>query len=515
MSHSYKALKNKDTVSAQRLRQKIESAKTSLFNNKYWPAKSALDSATDVVIHPHTGAVLTADVGLEFPDEGKMVVTGVNMRAGTVSLRRYANMAGGKKVTVPMSELSDAKPYKFDAGAEADEVNKLMEASANEKLNSLTKWEEVKAMPSAVLEKNHDLIQRQIKDLKASYKGFSDLGDAYMVHKETGKIEKVPSYETSRKHETHDYLLPTDGAKEKAIQAWVEARRGATLTTDYVQRSKGRGSRSGASDRVPRRNYKDAPYTSKHINPMQDLLRGMDGGSRAYGTTSELEKQAKARLVDEQIKRIRRAPSATDAIAELMPMGQVSSAAGEADENGYAIDGKAVYPRNALAMAWARARHLGELDAKVETRGGHSDYAYGGGKGSTVHGALIRMARVSGHAALAEAFAETAERHSLSKEDAHTLQALGNHWGPSSRTISHFKKVADRMGILDKTMGEIAGLGLKLKKGPFDTPAMRDQFGRTAWDYDSKSKQTMREVIDENMSTTLAREASMVAKEAA
>ena len=75
MSQSYGALKNKDTANGQRLRRTMESLKTALFNNKYWPAKAELSNGGDALIHPQTGTVLTADVGLEFPDEGKMVVT--------------------------------------------------------------------------------------------------------------------------------------------------------------------------------------------------------------------------------------------------------------------------------------------------------------------------------------------------------------------------------------------------------------------------------------------------------
>lgn len=459
MSHSYKALKNKDTVSAQRLRQKIEATKTNLFNNKYWPAKAALDSATDVLIHPQTGTVLTADVGLDFGKDGKMVVTGVNMKAGTVSMRRYANTAGGGKVTVPLSELSDAKPYTFDSKAEADEVGKAMEAAANEKLNSLTKWADVKAMPSAVLEKNRDLIQKQIKDLKASYKGFNDLGDAYMINKETGAIEKVPSYSTNSKHDTHDYLLPTDDAKEKAIQAWVDERRNATITTDYVQRGRGRGSRSGASDQVARRSYKGASYSEKHINPMKTLLDNLSGGS-GYGLDSTLVKEAKKRLEAEQMQTIRRAPNAALAIDALMPLAKIS---GRTEPGGYSsgTSGKhtANFPKGALALAWARARHLGQLDDKVERQNGHSDYAYANSTGSTVHAALMNMARASGHRDLADAFAHTAERHSASKNDVETLRTL-TQFGETSRGLVTARKIAERLGIMDKTIGELQDMNL-------------------------------------------------------
>ena len=456
MTHSYRSLKNKDTVSAKRLRQKIEATKTSLFNNKYWPAKQALDSATDVLIHPQTGTVLTADVGMEFPDEGKMVITGVNMKAGTVTMRRYADTSGGRKVTVPMSEVSDAKPFKFDGAAEADEVGKLMEAAANEKLNSLTKWEEVKRMPSAVLEKNYDLIQRQIKDGMASYKGFHDLSDPYMVHKETGEIENVASYHARQKHETHDYLLPTDAAKEKAIQAWIQARREASISTEMVNRSRGAGSRSGAYDHVPRRQYKGAYYNSKHINPMNRLLDDMSGvGGGGYGMDSALVKQAKARLESEQMQQIRRAPSANDAIEALMPLAKISG--GGSDSMGGRESGRASFPKDALAMAWARARHLGQLDEKVEGR--HNGYAYAGSKGSTVHAALMNMARASGHRDLADAFAHTAERHGASKNDVENLRAL-TQFGESARGLATARKIAERLGIMDKTLGELSDMKL-------------------------------------------------------
>jgi len=498
MSRSYGSLKNKNTTSAQRLRQKIEATKTSLFNNKYWSAKAALDSATDVLIHPQTGTVLTADVGLDFAKDGKMVVTGVNMKAGTVTMRRYADTSGGHKVTLPMSELSDAKPYDFDKNAEAEEVGKAMESAANEKLNSLTKWEDVKAMPSAVLEKNNDLIQRQIKDAKASYKGFHDLGDAYMVEKATGKIEKVPSYSTKDKHETHDYLLPTEAAKEKAIQAWMDARRGARISSRSVNRSKGRGPRSGGYDVLAAREYQGASYSDRHINPMKGLLDSLSG-QRMYGVSSALEKEAKARLQDEQMQTIRRAKAGHEVLNALFPLAKLGGKA----EGGYARDFKASYPKEALALAWARMRHLGELDDKVGTVG-HDGYATGG-ENQTKHAALIRMARNSGHNDLAEAIAESGDRHGLSKNDEATLRAIAGHYSQSVRTLNLIKKVAGRMGILDQTVGQLRQYNLG---GPFSAPS--------GYGYDPEGQRRagrkLGDVIDEYLQAASAREST---KEAA
>lgn len=498
MSQSYRALKNKDTVSAQRLRQKIEATKTALFNNKYWPAKAALDSATDVLIHPQSGTVLTKDVGMDFGTDGKMVVTGVNMKAGTVSMRRYADTSGGRAVTVPLSQLTDGKPYQFDAAAEADEVGKAMEQAANEKLNNLTKWDEVKAMPSAVLEKNHDLIQRQIKDGAKAYKFSMPYGSVPMVNRETGELKMAESYEHTKLHDTHDYLLPTDAAKEKAIQAWMDARRNASISTEMVKRTRGSGSRSGAYDYMPRRQYKGARYDAKSINPFRSLLRELSGQSVMEST---LEREAKKRLEGEQVQRIRRAPSAHAAIENLMPLAKISG--GTSDTMGGRTGGKATYPRGALALAWARARHLGQLDDALAPSGGHSDYAYGGDRKGSVHSALIRMARASGHTDLAEAFAHTAERHGLSKNDADNLRAMTG-FGESKRTLEAVKKIAERMGIADKTIGELRDMNLG---GPF---AARTGYGygSSSWDANNHNSKKFGDVLNENLSAQSAKEAA-------
>jgi len=492
ISRTYKSMKNRDSVSGQRLRQKIEAAKTALFNNAYWPAKSALDSVTDVLIHPQSGTVLAANQGMEFPDEGKMVVTGVNMRAGTVTMRRHANIGGGRDVTVPVDKLSDAKPFKFDAETEASEVGAAMTAQAEAKLNSLTSWNEVKVMPSAVLEKNHDLIQRQIKDGAKSHKFSMPYGAIPMVDKATGEIKMAESYEHAKLHDTHDYLLPTDAAKEKAIQAWMDERRGAKIGIQNVSKGsgRGRGSRSGASVSSAAREYKGASYTEKHINPMRGLLRELSGVS-THGIDSPLEREAKSRLATEQVQRIRRAPSALDAINELLPLGSLHGS-----REGYGADSSfyAKYPKQALAMAWARARHLGQLDATIPMRhGGHNDYAWSHAHGKTIHSALIRMARNSGHDDLADAFAATGERHGLSKVHTDTLEAMTHgpeYHKPSSRALEQIGKLAERAGVMDDTIGQLANKNIRLG-GAFTPSSSYYNYGR-----EDKNRKTVREVLD-------------------
>lgn len=409
MSHSYKALKNKGTASAERLRQKMEAAKTGLFNNKFWPAKSALDSATDVLIHPQTGTALTADQGLDFGTDGKMVVTGVNMKAGTVTMRRHADVAGGRPVTVPLEKLSDAKPFKFDAAAEASEVGKHMEAQANAKLNSLDKWADIKAMPSAVLEANHDLIQAQIKAQTKGYTGFLDIpfGGVAMVNKTTGELKMAESYEHTKLHDTHDYLLPTDAAKERVAQAWMASERGKKFgKTTYQARKNSRTEWRNQTQ------YPDARYDQRQRNPWTSLLAEMGGkGTSPTGIAeSPLVVQTRERLHAEQLDRVRSAPSFKDAMAHAFPTAHLPE---------YNTVGLTTWNKDVVSALWDRAKADGVMDTPMDA---HVPRAQIGGSGKeypvhdsyalhhkgwtnedrTVRGTLLAIAHGSNHVALHE-----------------------------------------------------------------------------------------------------------------
>ncbi len=169
-----------------------------------------------------------------------------------------------------------------------------------------------------------------------------------------------------------------------------------------------------------------------------------------------------------------------------MPLANVSG--GASDTMGGRTEGKATYPRDALALAWARARHLGQLDATL-AGGPHNGYAYAGGKGSTVHGALIRMARTSGHTDLADAFAATAEKHSLSKNDAATLATLSDHYTQGKRDWEHIKTLVDRLGIADKTIGEVRDMKLG---GPFAV-------SNTSYSYDNRNNRKIGAIVKEGL----------------
>lgn len=406
MKQSYGALKNKETASAARLRQALDRARTKLKANKYFVAKDALDSDTAVVIHPDTGLALKAGMGLDIAEAdgtaGKWVITGVVPTTGDVSMRRYGEVGRtAMAITVPLEKLAGGvTPYAYDAGAEGAHVQAKLEEAAAANLSSLSSMKDVQAMPSSVLEANHDLIQRQMKEGAKTYKFTFPYGDVPMVSKDTGELKMAGQYHHTEMHDTHDYLLPTTAAKDKVMQGYIDARRNSVLGTHYQT-----GSRRGSgTTTVAKREYKDAKYDQKHTNPFKHLLDQMSGESVAYGTDSPLVKEAKQRLASEQIERVRRADNMADAFKAALVLGEVESA----HEQGKA---HARLPVKALATLWAKARQLGQLGATVPAGSGHASYAFARAEGGTVHNALVRMARASGHDDLAHAMAESAARY--------------------------------------------------------------------------------------------------------
>lgn len=410
LHRSYGQMRNKETISGRRLRDKLESAKTSLFNNKYWPAKAALDSASDVLVHPKTGLALHAGVAFNATredNEGKFVVTGVNMRDRTVSVRRYADNTGAPARTVPLDVFADGiSPFKLDEKAEAAEVAAKFEEAAEKGLNSLSKWKDVLALPSSVIEANADLIQRQVKDGAKAYTFDMGHSGKPMVDKATGKLEMVDY--PSLKHDTHDYVLPTDANKELIKQAWLEAERGKKFGHTYHQKRK--NSRSEVRNQVE---YPGARYNSKTMNPWYSAVSDMSPRTQHGSSDGTVERELKDRFKKEQLERVRRAPTFQAALSEAVPL---------ADFPGYgAAEGVTPkWDKRALAVLWARARAEGVLGKKMsEFKPAHHDgYAlhnhatgYGGREMATVHSALRDIAHASEHKDLAAAMASSGVRH--------------------------------------------------------------------------------------------------------
>lgn len=419
MNASYAALKNKKTESANRLRGNIEAKKTQLLNNVYFPAKAALDKGGDVLIHPQSGTVLEKNVGLDLGEDGKAVVDGIDMRAGTVKIRRYADTSGGRGIWQPMDALANAKPFKFDAGAEAKEMQEHFEKVATENLNTLKDYKSVARMPSAVLEANQELIQRQMKDGAKAYKFAFPYGNVPMVDRATGALKMAESFEHTKLHETHDYMLPTDANKEKLAQAWMASERDKRFADEYVQ-----GGRRSQGKIYPRIQYPDAKYASKNHNPWLAAYtdaHAAEGASYSH-VASPVKKELTDRFATEQLARVRRAKTFKDSLVEAIPLTEMS-------EYNHDTNVKPKWNAKALTMLWARARREGALDKDVQSSLPQVE-AYAGrmvkkhhnylmhdsyhGNDQTVHGTLLRLAQGSGHRDLADAMVQAqAKRKSV------------------------------------------------------------------------------------------------------
>lgn len=447
----YKALKNKGSASAARLKRKLEDAKTGLKSNRFFTAKSALDSDEATVIQPETGEAFHAGVAFEAvaddgTNEGKFVVTGVNLRGGTVTVRPYASTTGGRSKTVALKDLAHGvTPFKFDADAEAKEVAEHLERAAADRVNNIAHWDDLKTMPSAVLEASNESIQRQLFKGAKDYSVRFPYGDIPMINKETGKVERVSQYSVKDKEATHDFLLPTDANKEKVIQAWAEEERTKRYGQTTYQKRK--NSRTEWKNVVQ---YPNADYNSKSRNPMTSILEGMsppkDPVASSLGRESPLVKEARERFEREQLERVRRAPSFKEALAEAVPLTSFS-------EYGSTDSAYPIYHKRALAMLWARAKHEGVLDHDweqfVPTEASpyssrelpkHNKYTWhAGGYASDakdVHGRLLAMINGSKHRDLDLAVREAALR--IGKGDAKELLSRLDQLGVQDGAISHF-----------------------------------------------------------------------------
>lgn len=488
MRNNYQNLKNKDSKSARMLLQRIESAKASLLDNKYWPAKSALDTGADVLIHPQTGTALNKDVGLVMPELGKMVVDAVDMRRGTVKLRHYASTSEGSRITLTMDKINDAKPFAFDSNEEAKEIGRLMIEAAKKNVNNIRSWSSVAAMPSVVLEANRDLIQRQMKDGAKSHTFNFPYGTIAMVDKETGKLQMVEDYKHHKMHDTHDYLLPTDDAREKVIEAWVDARRNSKITTEKRSIKVGRNLTDIRKNSA--REYADANVLERFDNPFKKLLATLSGQETYDPAMSSLEREARSRLLRRQTGAIKGASTMRDAFEAITPLAEV--------EGSNVVGYVAKYPQRPLMDLWARASRMGVLGDKVANHSpeSHDSYAFGstdgGKKDWSVHSALVSMARLSGFDDLSNAMVEIAERRSKGINDTGVLEAMtipANGTGPtySHRTLDTIERVADSLGVLDKTVFN-ANTGDLSMNGPFKRPSK--------WSYTPRDR-TVRDVIEE------------------
>ena len=492
LTASFKALKNTNTASAARLRAKLDTAKTSLKGNKYFTAKHLLDSGEAALIEPTSGAVFHAGAAFEAVDksgapEGKYVVTGVNVKAGTVTVRGYADLDGRKR-TLKVDELKHGvTPFAFDGDAEAAEVGAKMESQAADQANSITDYKQLASIPAKVLSASYDSIQRQLKEGAKSYKMTFPHGQIPMVNRETGGLDLVEHYSLREKVDTHDFLMPTEDGRKRMEDAWLAEERGVRFGT----RTQTHGRRGSQTKTLASKKYPGARYDANHINPWSQHVAEANGETfshyeSTYGSEPSSIKALRNRLQSEQIESAKRAKTLSETIDRIAPTGRLNDPSG-----GYGSS--VTMPKRAIAVAWAKARHLGALGDSMKDHEPKSDNGRYGKHSSyfldtngSVHASLVKMALKSRHEDLAVAMVESGLKHHKAASPRELLSVLHEGYHHSKARLSAMLKLAEAAGIADMKAVDhatgIEGQGVLRPGG-----------------YNDDAKKTVREILQERM----------------
>lgn len=332
MKANLAALKNKDTQAGRRLAKNMAVIHANLSSNVHFPHKQALDSPTPVLIHPSTGSVIQAGLGVKMKGES-FVVIGVDTHENEVTMRRYAQLSGNSSLTFGLSEFGqDSTVFEHDTAAEEAEVTRQAEADAGAKLEGAKTMKDVAALHPIIIEKNYARLQEKLKAAAKAYE-WSSTGDFATIDA-AGKVVTSPSYELGRN--TNDFVLPTREHRGKMLQAYIEAERAKTFRAHY---SPGKRGRSG-----PERMESNYGRHDSSTNPIGHAAKSVFGGSFQTEAHQEFERQ--------QFERMQHATSFEDAMKEAAPT-IVTDYAGVR------------WPKKTLAILFSVAKNTKSLDRKL------------------------------------------------------------------------------------------------------------------------------------------------------
>lgn len=459
MKRSYRDLKNKKSASADRLRAKIERAKTQLANNKYFASKASLDSDNPVVIHPDTGMVLQRGVGLDMTGDdgakGQWVVTDVNPTTGDVSMRRYAEMGKeARAITLPAAKLAHVAAFAYKEDEENAAFAKKLAAASESEMAAASSHADLRALPASVVQANYRALQDRIKADAQDYKFSMPYGSVGLIDPE-GKPVAAESYEAREKLGDHDLMLPIPEHRQKAIDAYIADERAKGYSTEYTQHRRGGRSESRFVEKYP------GGYNQKHN-------RWGPAGREVFG--GEFEQEAHQAFERQQAERVRRAPNFADALREAAPMAKF----------GYSTVPK--WPRKVLATLFAKARHDGALAKPFDSvqpkkeeygrerpvlpselwtyRVGQSvhnaaDGHYNGGQrvSGSVRNVLVKLAKENGYNDLAAAMMVATKDEGDPTATARELLTLPTHDPAVVDAVRHI--IAKHPEVGDKTFEQI------------------------------------------------------------
>lgn len=425
MKQSYGALKNKKSDSAERLRFKLEQAKTKLANNRYFTAKDALNSKDAVLLDPDTGTALKAGVGLEITEKDgsvdKWVISGVDPVAGLVTMRRYGVIdKTSRSMTVTLNKLAGGvKPYTYSESDENEAISAKLAAEGDAKVGAATDIKSLKDLPATVIKANYAGLQERLKEGLKTYQWSAPYGGLGFIDKE-GKPVTGESYEMSRLAAANDLMLPIPEHRDLAIAAYVADQQAKTFTKE---------------SRQARRNSSPTWHFVQRLPGKfdQKTNRWAGVGKELFG--EGFEKDAHTAFERVQGERVRHAKGFAEALKEAAPMAEV----------GYSHIAK--WPRRTLALLFARAKLDGVLDANwdvvqpkeekhgrltnvlpdelwkyqdgsYETNASHAGYDSQKRIYATVLKTLVRLAKGNNYNDLADAMMSSAGMNEQNKEAA-------------------------------------------------------------------------------------------------
>lgn len=344
----------REKPSGQRLEFRVGKLRTALEANSHFKPKHALDAKHDVLIQPQTGEAFEPGSAFEVGAEGKItagryVVEAVHPTHGLVQVRRWGETGRDGKLSIELDSLAHAvTPVEHDAKAEEAHITAKTAETLAASAGSLTGYKQLRELPAAAIEANHDVIRRVVKEGMRSHRFGSDRGynNKVGVIAPDGSATALESYESSKIGDDHEPMLPIDAHRKLAFSAYATDERQKKFVNEAVTGRRGAytGQTRQALQYPGNRSY-DKEAKNRWAGVIGDLW-GPEGVAQAH---REWETG--------QLETARRAPTFGEAVTHALPTSVKRPAE-------YASPAKSQWGRKALATLYAKARYTGSLDDK-------------------------------------------------------------------------------------------------------------------------------------------------------
>lgn len=360
--------------SAARVEAKAEVLRDSLRGNKYFPHKHLLEGSEPFLIEPKTGHAWTVGAGFEstgakdspLPGNGqpsKWVVTGVDIDTGKLTCRRWGT-SFPFSVDVEIGRMkSGAVPFAHDQAAEdaaiAEDRKTVATVALGRGDGGPKKPADLKGLPPDIIEQNAEAYQKRFKEAARSYAVTHDSGVPMLGP--DGDAELVRSYDVRRKIDTHDFMLPTETNREKAIAGYAAHAEGRTISSNLVHGRRGSIKANGIKTEY-------AGNFGSHGNPWEGPMRNLWG--------NHVHDQARAEVMRRAVERVAAADDFRTAMVGAVPALDIPTYGGSLTRH--------AWPKAIIAALYDKAKALGVLDRPL------SEVAKPGGKyKSDLHSGIL------------------------------------------------------------------------------------------------------------------------------